>query len=93
MGSLACTGHSLDPEKNVAAAAKKDWGSLFLPAAGNRNGSEFNNAGSNGNYWSASLNESNPNNAWGMNFGSDYQDVSARGRFYGQSVRAVRSQN
>lgn len=93
MGSLACTGHSLDPEKNVAAAAKKDWGSLFLPAAGNRNGSELNNAGSNGNYWSASLNESNPNNAWNMNFNSDNQNVNNNNRNNGQSVRAVRSQH
>ena len=70
-----------------------DWSSLFLPAAGNRNGSSLNNDGTNGNYWSASLNESNPNNAWNMNFNSDNQNVNNNNRNNGQSVRAVRSQN
>lgn len=30
---------------------------LAVPAAGNRNGTDLNNRGSNGNYWSATLNE------------------------------------
>lgn len=36
---------------------------VFFPAAGNRNGSDVNNVGNNGNYWSSSLNEKNENNA------------------------------
>ena len=41
-----------------------------LPAAGYRNGTNLNNAGSNGNYWSSSLNTSNGNNAYELNFNS-----------------------
>ena len=41
---------------------------VFLPAAGNRNGTSVNNAGSNGNYWSSSYN--NSNNARYVNFNS-----------------------
>ena len=66
---------------------------LFLPAAGYRYGSEFYGAGSYGHYWSASLNESNPNSAWRMNFLSGYQRVGGLNRNDGRSVRAVRSQN
>lgn len=70
--------------------------SLFLPAAGRRNGSSLYNDGTNGRYWSSSLHESYPNYAWSMDFYSDYQDVNIYGgyyRYYGRSVRAVRSQN
>ena len=67
--------------------------SLFLPAAGYRYGSELSYAGSLGYYWSASLYESYPFSAWGMNFYSDYQNVSNYYRLYGQSVRTVCSQN
>lgn len=74
--------------------SKKNGKSLFLPAAGYRNGSGLSNAGSLGLYWSASLNESGPSHAWNMYFGSDGQSVLSYGnRYLGQSVRAVRSQN
>ena len=36
----------------------------FLPAAGNRNDTNLNNVGSNGNYWSSSLNTDYPYIAW-----------------------------
>ena len=64
---------------------------LFLPAAGYRNNSSLNNAGSNGNYWSSSLNTDNPNNAWKLNFNSDNYNMNNNNRNYGHSVRAVRS--
>ena len=38
------------PKKHTAEA----HGVVFLPAAGNRNGTSLNNAGSNGYYWSSS---------------------------------------
>ena len=41
---------------------------VFLPAAGNRNGTSVNNVGSNGNYWSSTYN--NSNNAYNLNFNS-----------------------
>ena len=69
--------------------------SLFLPAAGYRYGSSLDLDGSRGACWSSSLYESYPGGAWNMFFSSDGQYVgsSRRNRGYGQSVRAVRSQN
>ena len=66
--------------------------SLFLPAAGYRSNSNLNYNGSWGRYYSSSLVTNNPRNAWHFYFGSfecglgkyDY-------RYYGRSVRAVRS--
>lgn len=66
-------------------------GVVFLPAAGYRNNTNLNNAGSNGNYWSASLNENNPNNARNCNFNSSNVNTdNNNNRYYGQSVRPVR---
>ena len=63
---------------------------LFLPAAGNRWGSELNNAGNNGNYWSRSLNPNNSNNAYNLNFNSDnVWDNNANNRNNGFAVRPV----
>ena len=63
--------------------------SASLPAAGYRNGADLKNAGTNGNYWSSSVNESNPNNAYNFNFNSGDHDWNNNNRYYGQSVRAV----
>lgn len=60
-----------------------------LPAAGNRNGSSLNNAGSNGNYWSSTPNSSNTNNAYGLNFNSGNVNRNNNNRYNGQSVRPV----
>lgn len=62
---------------------------IFLPAAGYRNDSSLNNAGSNGNYWSRSLNTSNSNNAYNLNFNSGNIDWNNNNRYNGQSVRPV----
>ncbi len=62
---------------------------IFLPAAGYRNDSSLNNAGSNGNYWSSSLNESNSNNAYNLNFNSGNVDWNNNNRNNGFSVRGV----
>ncbi len=62
---------------------------VFLPAAGYRNGSDLNNAGNNGHYWSRSLNEGNANNAYELNFNSDNVDWNNNNRNNGQSVRPV----
>ena len=61
----------------------------FLPAAGYRNGSSLNNAGSNGNYWSSSLNSDNSWNAYNMNFNSGNHNVNNNNRYNGRSVRPV----
>lgn len=59
------------------------------PAAGWRNGSERNNVGDNGNYWSSTPNESNSNNAYNLNFNRDNRNVDWNNRYNGRSVRPV----
>ena len=64
--------------------------SLFLPAAGNFNGTSYNNGGSNGNYWSSTLYSST--NGRNPYFDSgDFDPQGNYGRSYGFSVRAVRA--
>ena len=65
---------------------------IFLPAAGYRNDTNLNNQGSNGNYWSSSLNENNSNNAWNLNFNSGNSNMNNNNRYNGQSVRPVCAQ-
>ena len=64
--------------------------SLFLPAAGNRWFGELYFAGTDGGYWSSSLNTGYPNGAWLLYFGSGSTLVSGNdGRDLGFSVRPV----
>ena len=70
--------------------SNKNGNSLFLPAAGYRNGSSLDDAGSYGIYWSASLYSSDPYDAWRLDFGSGYVDPSnGNFRYGGRSVRPV----
>ena len=62
--------------------------SLFLPAAGYYNNSDFSSAGSYGFYWSSSLYTDYPDAAW--NFSSGF-NMSGYSRYYGFTVRPVRS--
>ena len=51
------------------STSTSEGGRLVMgPAAGNGNGSNLNNTGSNGNYWSSTPNSDNSNNAWNLNF-------------------------
>jgi len=61
---------------------------FFLPAAGNRWNGEFNNVGSNGNYWSSTPNDEN--NAYELNFNSNNANWNNNNRNNEQSVRPVR---
>lgn len=65
--------------------------SIFLPAAGNRWEDELRYAGSYGDYWSSTLDESNTSNAWDLYFygGNVFANYSSR-RGIGPSVRPVR---
>ena len=65
--------------------------SHLLPAAGYRRGDELNRVGSYGYYWSSSLDTDDPIHAWNFYFNSDYYYVHDHYRYYGRSVRAVRS--
>ena len=65
--------------------------SLFLPAAGCRGGTSRSNVGSYGYYWSRSLDRSLPNYGWYLDFYSSFIGTNGYYRFYGLSVRPVRS--
>ena len=65
--------------------------SLFLPAAGCRDGSSLDYAGSDGGYWSSSLYTVNPNGAWFFYFYSGDYFMYIGSRDFGLSVRPVRS--
>ena len=72
--------------------SKRNGNSLFLPAAGYRDNSDLDRAGSWGYYWSSSLFTGYPYNAWYFSFNSDYcYMMSGGGRNFGLSVRGVRS--
>ena len=64
--------------------------SIFLPAAGFMNESGFNSAASDGDYWSSSLNTSDPNHAYYVNFNSsNVIRYDCFNRYTGRSVRPV----
>ena len=64
--------------------------SIFLPAAGYRDGTDLNYSGSYGYYWSSSLYEGDSSyNACSLYFGSSGYDWSSYSRYYGHSVRPV----
>lgn len=62
---------------------------IFLPAAGLRNGSSYNNAGADGNYWSATLHTSSTARAYSLNFYTSYCLVDYYIRYYGFSLRCA----
>lgn len=63
--------------------------SIFLPAAGLRNYTHLNNAGSTGYYWSSSLDTDRPRVARDVNFSSGYVGGRSGYRDHGRSVRPV----
>ena len=66
--------------------------SFFLPAAGRRWNTEFDDDGICGYYWSSSLNLTNPNTAWFFDFNSNSCGMSSyRYRSNGHPVRPVRA--
>lgn len=62
---------------------------IFLPAAGYRNGTELDNAGAPGRYWSSSLFKTFSDGVKSMNFNSGGADMSSSLRYYGIPVRPV----
>lgn len=77
-------------EVNGMKVTGPNGNSIFLPAAGDRDGTDFYGRGSGGLYWSATLLEGDGGDACHLNFGSggsglyDWND-----RSYGRSVRPV----
>jgi hypothetical protein len=74
---------------NGYKVAGKNGNSIFLPAAGLRNGTDMHYVGTGGYYWSGTLNGSDANRAYYSYFGSDYHNVGAYDRSYGFSVRPI----
>lgn len=72
--------------------SKKNGKTLFLPAAGYRGSGKLNTIGSYGTYWSSSFDDSRlRGGAWYFYFGSGDAYMAYGYRYYGRSVRAVRS--
>ena len=69
----------------------KNGALLFLPAAGSRWGGDLYNDGAVGYYRSSSLRTDYPGSAWDFDFDSGDFDMYGSNRYYGISVRAVRS--
>ena len=63
--------------------------SIFVPAAGRVIEGSLDDVGSYGYLWSSSLNESNSNNAWNLNFNSSGVNSNNNNRYNGFSVRPV----
>lgn len=69
--------------------SKNNGNSIFLPAAGDWDGTSLSNAGSNGRYWSSSLDTDGPYCALILYFDSGYVCTSYGARCGGFSVRPV----
>ncbi len=72
----------------MIVTSKKNGNSIFLPAAGSRDGTSLNHAGSHGVYWS-SLNAGSPGYAWYVYFNSEGVNRTYGNRYCGLSVRPV----
>ena len=75
--------------KGYNVVSKTNGNSIFLPAAGYRDDSGLNVAGSYGQYWCSSLYTSNPNIAYELYFYSDIVIDNGNFRGYGLTVRPV----
>ncbi|MBP1531610.1 MAG: hypothetical protein ILA39_05740 [Bacteroidaceae bacterium] len=71
--------------------AGKNGNVIFLPAAGYRDDSSLNYAGSYGVCWSRTLYSDYPRSAWYLGFLSSNVDMRSYYRYHGRSVRPVRS--
>lgn len=67
----------------------KNGNSIFLPAAGYRNYLNLDSVGDTGYYWTSSLNEDDPEEAWRVRFSYDFVSRYSTYRYYGFSVRPV----
>ena len=76
-------------KKGYKVTSKTNGNSIFLPAAGNRNGGSLYDAGSYGLYWSSSLSSDYSNSAWYVYFNSSGVYRYYGGRYDGFSVRPV----
>ena len=80
---------SQDGVNGYKVTSKSNGNSIFLPAAGYRDGSSLYYAGSDGRYWSSSLDTNNSYNAYALDFDSDIVAWDDHLRESGYSVRPV----
>ena len=74
--------------EKVSPAVCFDWQSGRFVFAGNWNGTSSNNRGTNGNYWSSTVN--NSNNAYNLNFNSTtVNPANNNNKNNGNSVRCM----
>ncbi len=76
-------------EANGYKVTGQNGNSIFLPAAGYRDGSSLDYYGSCGYYWSSLLDTSYPSYAYYLYFNSSGYSWRDSSRYYGRSVRAV----
>ena len=78
-------------KKGYTVKGLKTGKSIFLPAAGGREGTSLKEAGTGGLYWSSTVHESDPLKAcyFYFNFNSGNHSWASLERYYGFSVRAV----
>ncbi|MBR4829205.1 MAG: hypothetical protein IKZ92_05315 [Muribaculaceae bacterium] len=93
-----CTGQSTTQNGvNGLLVTGPNGNTMFLPAAGDRNGDTLSSAGLGGYSWSRTLSSSDPSGAYSIVFSFDTGDGLREGHYYryiGFPVRAVRvSQN
>ena len=69
--------------------SRMNGNSIFLPAAGDREGPSLNYAGSNGYYWSSTPLDSYSYNAYYLNFIISSHYVVGSSNFHGRTVRPV----
>ena len=62
---------------------------IFLPASGNRTGTSISGLNNSGAYWSSSLHNNYPSNAYSINFSSSISSENNNGRCNGRSIRPV----
>ena len=79
-----------DGVKGCEVKSKKNGNSIFLPAAGSRDRSELDYAGSQGCYWSSSLYTEYSERASRLYFDADLHTWASGFRYSGLSVRPVR---
>ena len=87
--NCTCTWTTRNGVKGYNVTSKINGNSIFLPAAGNRNGTTLYSAGSGGNYWSSTLFTDYPYDVYHVEFDSSKVYRDAWSRHYGLSVRPV----
>lgn len=78
-----------DVRKGFVVKSRKNGNTIFLPAAGYHDGSDFLSVDKHGVYWTATVNKDDMVRAHNLHFYSEGHDYAHGGRCYGFNVRAV----